>query len=319
MSRKGSACEFAAAADLPRRPIMSSGDTGLFDCIIIGGGPAGLMAALYLARFRRRVLLFDEGNSRAAWIPRSHNLPGFPDGLPGGEFLQRLWNQVRNYAVNIKMERVPDIQAGPPFLVRTASGSYSARTVLLATGIEDILPDLPGIEAAVRRGDVRLCPVCDAYEGKDRRILVLGNSDQSARKAHFLRRYSSHVAYLSYGSSHCLPAEVVGAMSQEGIRVLDAEEAQLVLSPSSISYSSQGGRWQDFDILYPALGSRVRSKLALELGAESESDGCIKVDSHQETSVSGLFAAGDVVAALDQIAVAVGHASIAATAINNRL
>ena len=153
MSRKGSACEFAAAADLPRRPIMSSGDTGLFDCIIIGGGPAGLMAALYLARFRRRVLLFDEGNSRAAWIPRSHNLPGFPDGLPGGEFLQRLWNQVRNYAVNIKMERVPDIQAGPPFLVRTASGSYSARTVLLATGIEDILPDLPGIEAAVRRGD----------------------------------------------------------------------------------------------------------------------------------------------------------------------
>lgn len=297
---------------------MTNNDKGLFDCIIVGGGPAGLMAAVYLGRFRRRILLFDEGKSRAAWIPRSHNLPGFPDGLAGVDLLQRLRLQAARYGVEQEAARVLEVQKGPSFLVRTGARIYSTRTVLLATGIEDVLPGLPGIEAAVRRGIVRLCPVCDAYEGMGQRILILGNSDRSLQKVHFLRRFSSHLAYLHEASSPQLSAGDVGHLTKMGIQILDAEAAQLVLTPASVSYCSHG-RYREFDILYPALGSRIRSKLALELGVESGPDGCIKVDDHQETSVRGVFAAGDVVAALDQIAVAVGHAAIAATTINNRL
>ncbi|CAN5331118.1 hypothetical protein BH09PSE4_BH09PSE4_06390 [soil metagenome] len=136
------------------------------DCIIIGGGPAGLTAAIYLARFQLSVRLFDSGDSRAALIPLTRNHAGFPDGIAGNELLDRMISQARKYGVEREPAEVTAIDCdGDDFIVRTASGTYRARSVLLATGVGNNRPEMDEalhIEA-LARGLLRYCPICDGY------------------------------------------------------------------------------------------------------------------------------------------------------------
>src|SRR5579862_6485908 len=146
------------------------------DALIVGAGPAGLTAAIYLARFRRRVLVLGDGPSRASWIPESHNTPGFPHGVGGDELLARLTAQAVEFGVETRQARVDAIVVtGERFEIRGGDVALQAPTVLLATGVLDRMPDLPGIEAAVRRSLVRMCPICDAYEAVGKRLAVLGD------------------------------------------------------------------------------------------------------------------------------------------------
>ncbi|MGH8171949.1 MAG: NAD(P)/FAD-dependent oxidoreductase, partial [Rhodanobacteraceae bacterium] len=129
-----------------------------FDCIVIGAGPAGLTAAIYLARYRRKVLVFDGGKSRARWIPESHNCPGFPGGVSGPELLGKLRAQLEQYEAQTISQCVVSIaRAASGFTIVDAAGTaYGARTVLIATGIVDVLPRSAHIEAAIENGIVRL-------------------------------------------------------------------------------------------------------------------------------------------------------------------
>src|ERR1700712_3287780 len=135
------------------------------DAVVIGAGPAGLTAAVYLARFRRKVLVLSAGPSRASWIPESHNTPGFPHGVGGGDLLTRLTEQALAFGVEIREARIDGLApVADGFEVLGWTATVHTPTVLLATGVRDHLPDLSGIEAAVRRSLVRMCPICDAYE-----------------------------------------------------------------------------------------------------------------------------------------------------------
>src|SRR6195952_3281100 len=134
-----------------------------FDCLIIGDGPAGLTAAVYLARYRRRIILFDSGDSRASLIPTSHNYPGFPDGVSGPGLLQALRKQAQAYGVQMIRARLTDLKRdGDGFTATSATEVIKARFVLLATGIVDEAPDVPGLDEAVGKGSLpfipRLCP-----------------------------------------------------------------------------------------------------------------------------------------------------------------
>ena len=159
------------------------------DCLIIGGGPAGLMAATYLARFRRRIVLADGGDSRASWIPKAHNFPGFPDGIAGLDLIDLMRRQAQRYGVTIEAGTVDASFLGRgPVRSPSAAGLVAARTVLLTTGIVDGVPELPSFARLVRTGHVRLCPVCDGYEAIGRRVTMIGNRDQAVQEARFLRR-----------------------------------------------------------------------------------------------------------------------------------
>ncbi|TCT01678.1 NAD(P)/FAD-dependent oxidoreductase [Aquabacter spiritensis] len=291
------------------------------DCLIVGGGPAGLTAAIYLARFRRRVVLVDAGSSRASLIPWTRNYPGFPEGIGGEDLLGRLRLQAARYGVTPVSTRVARLEADGASLFRaaTGAGTVRARTVLLATGVVDHQPDLPHLLELVHKGHVRFCPVCDGYEIADQPVTVIGPFAQAARKALFLRTFTADLRLLPLDPSSGWPADDLPRLRAAGIVVEQRPLDSLTADGDRILARLVSGERYDVGILYPAMGATPQTGLVSHLGVETEAGGCLRTDSHQETSVQNLFAAGDVVNELNQLSVAVGHAAIAATTIHNRL
>ena len=303
---------------------MPSRDDEPLDCLVVGGGPAGLSAAIYLARFRRRFRVIDGGLSRAATIPLSHNHPGFPDGIGGPELLARMRRQAEIYGARIDSGLVEGLERrrdDGTFVAAVGDGGVVVRagTVLLATGVMDIEPDLPDVEGAVRRGLIRHCPICDAYEVIDRKVAVIGHGASGLGEALFLRTYTADLTLLTLGTAMDLTDDEWRTAAEAGIRVVEDPVTRVVTEGDRIAALETDGEEHRFDTLYSALGCRVYSDLARGLGAEHNDIGSLVVDERQETSVPGLYAAGDVVSALNQIGVAMGQAAIAATAIHNRL
>jgi thioredoxin reductase (NADPH) len=297
---------------------MTSASSEPCDCLIIGGGPAGLTAAVYLARYRRRIVLFDAGESRASRIPESHNYPGFPGGISGSRLLGALRKQAGTYGVSQISARVTELKRqGGGFAAMSGGQEIEARFVLLATGIVDESPDVPGLDEAVAEGLIRYCPVCDGYEATDQRIGVLGHGEDASSKARFLRTYSNDVTLLSLDGAGD-KTETARSLREAGIKMAGPVGA-IEHSGEGMRAVLRGGQTVSFDVVYPALGCGVRSELASALGAKTNNVGCLEVDKHQRTTAPGIYAAGDVVSDLHQIAVATGHAAIAATHIHKSL
>jgi len=299
-------------------------DEKLLDCLIVGGGPAGLTAALYLARLRRNFVLIDSGAPRAAWIPKSHNIPVFASGISGPDLLARQRDTLAQYGVAPTIGTVSGLRRQPDRFVAVTEGEggsrqISARYVLLATGGVGIEPDLPDLPNAIQRGLVRYCPICDGYESRDRRIAVIGYGDRGLGEAIFIARtYSRDVTLLTLGQPLEKPLRRQGELDALGVKVVEAPVERLDLEGDRIAALHAGGKELHFDVLYSALGLKYRSDLALSLDAEHDPSGGLIVDGHCQTSVKGLYAAGDIVRGLDQIVVAMGHAAMAAIHIHNR-
>ncbi|MDO9708702.1 NAD(P)/FAD-dependent oxidoreductase [Paracraurococcus lichenis] len=295
------------------------------DCLVIGGGPAGLTAALYLARFRRRVLVVDSGEPRASWIPTSHNIPFFAEGIGGKDILRRDRETVARYGVAVldaTVARLSRDRDGFTASAHEAGGgnrAIRARRVLLATGAVDVEPDLPDLPDAVRRGLVRYCPICDGYESRERRIAVIGHGARGLGEALFIARtYSDDVTLLTHGCPMDLSEQDRAKVAEHRLKIVEQPIEALDIRDGRIAALREGGREHRFDVLYSALGLHYRSELAVALGAEHDGRGALCVDEHCQTTVKGLYAAGDIVRGLDQIVVAMAHAATAATHIHNR-
>jgi thioredoxin reductase (NADPH) len=291
------------------------------DCIIIGAGPAGLTAAIYLARFHLSVRLFDCGSSRAALIPRTHNHAGYPGGISGPDLLARMREQAASFGVVSEMCAVTALEPlDDGFRVACGDDAWRARTVLLATGVVNHRPkgmDDALHDDALSRGLLRYCPICDGYEVTDKRVGVVGTGDHGMKEALFLRSYTRDVTLVA-PEAHQLDPECEAALDDAAIVRVDGPCGGYRIEGERLVVDSADGALA-FDSVYPALGSTIRSDLAVAAGAEATDGGCLKVDDHMRTSVPGLFAAGDVVLGLDQISNAMGQAGVAATTIRNRL
>ena len=298
---------------------MSEAPPPIHDCLIIGAGPAGLTAATYLARFHRDIVVVDGGKSRARWIPTSHNCPGFPFGVAGPALLDKLRVQAREYGVDIEAGEIGRLERdGDGFVATAGDGTaWSARTVILATGIVDRMPAMPRLEDAIARNVVRLCAVCDGFEASDERIAVYAPVEVAIRHALFLRTFSRRVAAVRSEPGEA-DARSAAQARAAGVAVLPPS-TELHHDGSCCVFTLEDGSVHRFDTVYPVLGSQAQSQLAATLGARLDDNRELVVDAQQQTSIDGLYAIGDIVSALNQIAVAVGHAAIAATAIHNRL
>jgi thioredoxin reductase (NADPH) len=298
---------------------MSRPDPELVDVVVIGGGPAGLTTAIYLARYRRKVVVVDNRESRAALIPETHNYPGFADGIAGRVLLDALARQAETNGVAIVADRVRDLQHSEPgFVAMCLRGGLVAKRAVLATGLMDRNLAIPGLKQAVDHGAIRYCPICDGYEASDRRIGVLGNAEDAAGKALFLRTYSKDVTLLRLDGQ--TPDERVRRhLANAAVRLPPAHVMAVERRGDQIVWVMSDASFEAFDVVYPVLGCAVRSELGLQLGARHNALGCLEVDADQQTTVKGLYAAGDVVSDLHQIVVGTGHAAIAATHIHNSL
>jgi thioredoxin reductase (NADPH) len=291
------------------------------DCLIVGGGPAGLTAAVYLARYRRRFLLVDAGRSRLRWIPRSRNVPAYPDGVAGPELLQSLREHAARYEAPIEEAQVEALaRRDGLFVARLAGREVLARRVLLATGARDVVPQLPGVDEGLAAGNVRYCPVCDGFETRKQRVAVLGREIHGLRESLFLAGFDNQVTWLAMGSQEAVPPESLAQLRERGVLIADQMPLHIRCRPGDgVEVQMVDGRTLSFDVLYPALGLAHASSLGTDLGAQAQEDGQLLVDIHLQTTVPGLYAAGDVAAGLNQISVAYGQAAIAATAIHNGL
>ncbi|WP_176598748.1 MULTISPECIES: NAD(P)/FAD-dependent oxidoreductase [Sphingobium] len=291
------------------------------DCLVIGAGPAGLTAAIYLARFHLHIRIADAGNSRAALIPRTRNHAGYPGGISGRELLARMREQAAEYGGEVTEALVTKLEKqGDLFLAHVGDEQWQARSVLLATGVVNNPPPIsPDIhDAALRQGLLRYCPICDGYEVTDRRVAVIGTGARGTNEAMFLRTYSADITLVSPQGAHDLSDAQRRRLSEAGIALADGPCDPLRIDGDHILVPTPGGV-AAYDAVYPALGSIIRSELATMLGAEMTEDGCLIVDDHQRTTVPALYAAGDVAKGLDQISHAMGEGGVAATTIRNDL
>jgi thioredoxin reductase (NADPH) len=290
------------------------------DCLVIGGGPAGLTAAIYLARFHLRLRVVDAGKSRASLIPCTHNHAGFPDGISGIELIRLMTEQARKYGAEIasgRVTRLDLIEGG--FRAEWGQGPVTARTVLLATGITNRRPPMDeDLHAeALARGLIRYCPICDGYEVTDKKVGVIGSGGRGIAEATFLRSYTADVTLIAPDKAHDIDADDQAKLRDYGIQAVDGPCHAVAAHEDCIVVDTAEGHYT-FDSIYPALGSDTHIELAIQVGAALKDDALV-VDSHQRTSVPGLYAAGDVVLGLDQISHAMGEGGVAATTIRNDL
>jgi thioredoxin reductase (NADPH) len=293
------------------------------DCLVIGGGPAGLTAAIYLARFHLGILVVDGGKSRASWIPCTRNHAGFPEGISGKELLERMRSQACKYGAKVQTEFVTKLERDEEtglFTATWGSGSAVARSVLIATGVTNRRPPMDEElhDEALSRGLVRYCPICDGYEVTDKRVGVIGSDSHGVAEAVFIRSYTADVTLIAPDKALRLKPEDSQKLKDAGIKCVDGPGQAVAIDRNCIVVDTAEGHYA-FDSIYPALGSDTHTQLAEMVGAELSSDDCIRVDSHQRTSVPGLYAAGDVVIGLDQISHAMGEGGVAATTIRNDL
>ena len=292
------------------------------DCLIIGGGPAGLTAAIYLARFRLDIRVIDAGDSRASWIPCSHNHAGYPDGINGKELLRLMREQAQKYGAKIETGRVTRLEKGDDglFTAEWGSGPQTSRAVLLTTGITNRRPpmDTQLHDDAMARGLIRYCPICDGYEVTDKKVGVIGSGTNGVGEAIFLRSYTCDVTLIAPHSALDLTPEESEQLTAAGVKTVDGPADAIGLTENCITVDTAAGL-MTFDSIYPALGSDTHTQLGEMVGATIAEDGCFLCDAKMRTSVVGLYAAGDVVHGLDQISHAMGEGGQAATTIRNDL
>jgi thioredoxin reductase len=286
------------------------------DVLIIGGGAAGLSAALVLGRARRRVVVVDAAEPRNA--PAAH-MQGFlsRDGTPPRELLAAGRAEIETYGVEFVNDRVVEI--APGFKARLADGrGVEAKHVLLATGAKDDLPDIPGLRERWGR-DFLHCPYCHGWEVRDQPLGVLATGPGSVEYAHLLRGWSDDVILFTH--THAITDAERATLSARGIVVLDGAVERLVIGGDHLqAVELTDGRTVPRAALFmrPALSAHPDGPAAA-LGCESGPDGLVRVDAEGRTSVPRVWAAGNATNPRAQVITAAGEGSAVAIAINTEL
>lgn len=266
-----------------------------WDTIIVGGGPAGLACALWLARFRRNVCLFDTGEPRnePAWAV--HGFPGILDPTPS-ELRGRIRHQARTAGASLVLEAVERV-AGEKndFRVTTAGGeAHGARRVVLAYGLRDYLPDVPGIRMLYGTS-VFHCADCDGPEAAGRAVAVIGHDRSAATLALYLRYWSDRITLLPHDTALAVDGKDAAILEEEGVNVRKGRIERLDAAAGVLrSVQFEDGGTLACDRLFFHLGSEPRCDLAEHMGCELDETGYIAIDKGQETSVPGLYAVGDI-------------------------
>ncbi len=288
---------------------------------MIGGGPGGLISALYLCRFKRSVVLFDGGESRARWIPKIRNLIGYVGGISGQQLLKNLRRQLNVFKPEIVKENAVIYRRRNYFEIQAGRKKFLVKKVIMATGMKDVQPPVGNFSDLCSKGVLAYCPVCDGFEQSQKKIAILIDCAHGFRKVKFLSEFTSNLQVVALKKFKMAPAHVALMKKLKGkVHWGSLKKLTYVKKNNSLIILQNNRRPLHVDTAYVALGSKVVKSALQHLHAINRTkDGYFTVSSHQETSVPGLYAVGDCVFALSQISVAAGHAAIAATHVHNVL
>lgn len=300
-----------SSSPLPRRDSMP------FDIAIVGGGPAGLSAALLLGRACKRVVLFDAGPPRNAAAAEIH---GFVtrDGTPPAEFRRIGREQLQPYDVEIRDARVEAIErAGASFHVRTAAGAVEARRVVLCTGMIDELPALPGYRELWGKS-IFQCPYCHGWEIRGRAFGYIASAPEWLSWAPFLTGWSDDVVVFISGQ-FAIPAQVADDLARARIRIEERPVVSLRARDGQLAaVELAGGAEVAREFLFVRPPQR-QTPLVASLGLALDAQGFVQVDQQGQTSVPGIYAAGDSTTMFQGALVAAAAGALAASMLNHAL
>lgn len=290
-----------------------------FDVIIVGGGPAGLNAALVLGRCRHQVLLCDSGQYRNLV---SHAMHGFlsRDGLPPAELLRIGREQLAPYGVKMMHTEITDaVKRDTHFELTTAEGEVLyGRKLLLATGILDNLPQLAGFDAFYGVSAFH-CPYCDGWEQRDKRIVAYARGPEMTQFAMNLRPYTNDLILCTDGPCELDPSDR-DRLARHNIMLIEKKVARLEGQERQLTHIVfDDGEKLERDALFFHLGQKQRSFLAARLGCPESNEEGIQADDTCATNIHGLFIAGDATRDVQQVIVAAAEGSKAAFEINTQL
>ena len=292
----------------------------LWDAVIVGGGLAGLSAAIYLGRSRRYTLVVDNGHSMAQWEPAVENYLGFPQGLSGRSLLDRGRAQVQRFGARMIADEIVRIRRqSDTFLVEGSDDSYRGRRVLLATGLTHLLPDIPGADVCLGR-TVLFCKDCDAYRVQGKRIAVYGRRNEAARYALAMLAFSPSITIVTNGQRPAWDPLYQAYLSEYGIRVRAEPVKELVHRDGTLQMVVfRSGEPCEVQAMFTTRGDVFHTALAEGLGAAEDAEGQLIVDADMRTTIEGLYAAGCVTPANCQMIIAAGQGATAAQAIDRDL
>ena len=295
-------------------------DPNTREVIVVGGGIAGLSAAIYLGRAQRDVLVIDSGHSMAKWEPVVQNYLGFPNGVGGKELLKNGCTQARRYGARFVRDEIKTVSARKSFFVlKGKRKTYRTRRLLVATGIFHLPPEIPGVKECLGHS-MFFCKDCDGYRVRGKRIAIIGVSNETVEYALGMLDYSACVVVATNGNRPVWDkqharwlAEYEIPVARQRIRDVDHRKRKI----RALEFASEAEI--KIDYIFTTRGDIFHNQLAKKLGAKLDPDGQIKVDHCMRTSVPGLYAAGCVTPANCQMIIAAGQGAAAAQAINRDL
>lgn len=283
--------------------------TSSYEVLVIGGGPAGLSAALYLARYNRRTALFDTRQGRAHWHQVNHNYLGFPGGVPARQLCELGRQQLADYPhVTIFDSQVDDLRAESDTFVATGAGNeWRGQAVILCTGVVDHYPQFEGWQEYVGRS-MFWCITCDGYETQGKRVVVVGNTNAAASEALQLQRFTDQLTVLT--NSHEMQISLAFQERLRRARIPLIHDCLATVRGRGGQFEAlytEDGRCIELDWLFNQQGATPRSELAARLGVALDAQGYILTDTEQKTTVPGVYAAGDVTRLYSHQVVAAAH------------
>lgn len=291
------------------------------EVLIVGGGLAGLSAAIYLGRALRNTLLIDSGKSMARWEPDVQNYLGFPDGIDGEELLHRGRRQAERYQVDLVSDEITEASrdTGGTFTLRGRQGAYFGKRLLLATGIFHIPPQLAGVDECLGHS-LFFCKDCDGYRVQGKRVAIYGANNEAVEYALGMLVFSPTVVIVTNQHAIRWDATHAGWLKEYEIPVYTHPIAEVKFHDHQIDgLVLEGGDCVEVEVLFTTRGDVYYNQLARGLGAEVGPEGDIQVDQDQRTTVPGLYAAGCITPANCQLIIAAGQGATAAQAINRDL
>lgn len=288
----------------------------MYDAVVVGGGPAGLSAATWLARYRRRVVVLDAGEHRNRWVDRSHGYLVHDDADPK-ELLRLAGAQLAAYpTVESRSGRALGgrREADGTFVVQTDAGDLAAKRVVLATGVADQFPEVDGFFEHYG-ASVFHCPTCDGYEAQGCDVVAFGWSSDIAGFALTLLEWAADVTVVTDGSRFEGDETCRRALERHSVDVLEDDAVAFLGHRGDLQgVRLRGGAVLACQLAFFSIAHHPRTDLATQLGCRLTGEGCIEVDDRGLTSVPGVYAAGDVTPGMQLVQVAAAEGTVAGVA-----